>query len=122
VEWQEGGKKDGNQFPPNNKLVQEWEGNEENRYPDPDSYKANINYDKEPNEARKNTLKEEILQVINENFTEMVLYMVNENVQETLKKFQNNKNREFEKVQKHVKETIQALYKHQDETKNTINR
>jgi hypothetical protein len=32
-------KKDGNHYPPNNKLVQETEGNEENRYPDPDSNK-----------------------------------------------------------------------------------
>jgi hypothetical protein len=55
-----------------------------------------INYAKEPNETHKNNLKEEKLQVLNENFIEMVLDMVNPNVQETLKKFQNNKNREFE--------------------------
>jgi hypothetical protein len=54
--------------PPNNKLAQEQEGNEENRHSDPDSNKTKINYAKEPNEAHKNTLKEEILQVINENF------------------------------------------------------
>jgi flagellar basal body rod protein FlgG len=35
-----------------------------------------INYAKEPNEAHKNNLKEEILQVINENFIEMILDMV----------------------------------------------
>jgi hypothetical protein len=58
-----------------------------------------INYAKEPNEAHKNTLKEEILQAINENFIEMILDVVNQNVQETLKKFQDNKNREFEKAQ-----------------------
>jgi hypothetical protein len=81
-------KKEGNHFPPNNKLVQELEGNEENRYPDSDSNKTKINYAKEPNEAHKNTLKEEILQVINENFIEMTLDVVNQNVQETLKKFQ----------------------------------
>jgi hypothetical protein len=57
-----------------------------------------INYAKEPNEAHKNNLKEEILQVL-ENFIEMILDMVNQNVQDTLKKFQENKNREFEKVQ-----------------------
>jgi hypothetical protein len=34
--------------------------------------------------------------------------MVNENVQETLKKFQDNKNREFEKAQEQIKETIEA--------------
>jgi uncharacterized membrane protein YcgQ (UPF0703/DUF1980 family) len=78
-------KKDGNHFPPNNKLVQEPEANEENRSPDPDSNKTKINYDKEPNEAQKNILKEDILQVINENFIEMILDMVNQNVQETLR-------------------------------------
>jgi hypothetical protein len=50
-----------------------------------------INYAKEPNEAHKNTLKEEILQVFKENFIEMILDMVNQNVQEMLKKFQDNK-------------------------------
>jgi hypothetical protein len=33
-------KKEGNHFPPNNKLVHEPEGNEQNRYPDPDSNKT----------------------------------------------------------------------------------
>jgi hypothetical protein len=80
-------KKEGIQFPLNNKLVQEPEGNEENRYSYPDSNKTKINYAKEPNEAHKNNLKEEILQVINENFIEMIWDMVNQNVQETLKKF-----------------------------------
>jgi hypothetical protein len=56
-----------------------------------------INSAKEPNEAHKNNLKEEILQVLNENYIEMILDMVNQNVQETLKKFQYNKNMEFEK-------------------------
>jgi hypothetical protein len=48
--------------------------------------------------------------------------MVNHNVQETLKKFQDNKNREFEKAQEEIKKTIQALYKDQIETRNTINK
>jgi hypothetical protein len=43
--------------------------------------KKNINYAKEPNEEHKNTLKEEIVQIINENFIEMLLDMVNQNVQ-----------------------------------------
>jgi hypothetical protein len=104
-------KKERNHFSPNNKLVQEPEGNEEHRYPDPDSNKKKINYAKEPNEAHKNNLKEEILQVIYENFIEMILDTVNQNVQETLKKFQNNKTREFEKAQEQIKEKIEALYK-----------
>jgi hypothetical protein len=54
-------KKEGNHFPPNNTLVWKPEANEENRYPDPDPNKTKINYAKEPNEAHKNTLKEEIL-------------------------------------------------------------
>jgi hypothetical protein len=48
----------------------------------------------------------------------MMLDMVNQNLQETLKKFQDNKNGELEKAQKEIKETTQALYKHQSETKN----
>jgi hypothetical protein len=60
--------KQGNQFPHSKKLVKESEGNEENRYSDLDSNKMKINYAKEPNEAHKNNLKEEILQVINEHF------------------------------------------------------
>jgi hypothetical protein len=87
-------KRDGNHssLPPTNKLVQDLEGNEENGYPDPDSNKIKINYTKEPNEAHKNNLKEEILKVINENFIEMLLDMVNQNAQEALNEFQDNKN------------------------------
>jgi hypothetical protein len=77
-------KKEGKQSPPSNKLVQEPEGNEENRCSDPDSNKTKINYAKEPNKAHKNNLKEDILQVLNENFIKMILNMVNKNVQETL--------------------------------------
>jgi hypothetical protein len=113
-------KKDGNHFPPNNKLV-ETEGNEEDRCPDPDSKKTKRNSAKEPNKAHKNKLKEEILQIINENFIEMILNMVKQNVQEKLKKFQDNKNKEYEKTQEQIKETIEALYKHQNAIRNTIN-
>jgi hypothetical protein len=111
-------KKDGNHFLPNNKLVQEPKGKEENRYQDSNSNKTKIYYAKEPNEAHKNTWREEILEEINENFIEMILDMVNQNVQETLKKFQDNKNKEYEKKQEQIKETIKALYKQQSETKN----
>jgi hypothetical protein len=48
-------------LPSKNKLIQDSEGNEENKYPDPDSNKTKIYYTKEHNEANKNTLKEEIL-------------------------------------------------------------
>jgi hypothetical protein len=40
-----------------------------------------INYAKEPNEAHKNNVKEDILKVLNENFLEMILDMVNQNVE-----------------------------------------
>jgi hypothetical protein len=115
-------KKQGNQFPHSKTLVHEPEGNEENGYSDPHSNKMKINYAKEPNEAHKNNLKEHILQVLNENFIEMILDIDNQNVQETLKKFQDKKNREFEKAKEEIKETIEALYKHQSETENTINK
>jgi chromosome segregation ATPase len=115
-------KKQGNQFPHSKKLVQEPEGNEQNRYSDPDSNKMKVNYAKEPNEAHKNNLKEDIVQVLNENFIEMILGTVNQNVQETLKKFKDNKKREYEKAKEEIKETIEALYEHQSETENMINK
>jgi hypothetical protein len=43
-------------------------------------------------------LKEEILQVIDENLIEMLLDRGNQNVQEALKKFQDNKNKEYTKT------------------------
>jgi hypothetical protein len=52
----------------------------------------------------------------------MILDKVNQNVQETLKKLQDNKNREFEKTKEEIKETIEALYKHQSERENTMNK
>jgi molecular chaperone DnaK (HSP70) len=115
-------KRDGNHSPHKNNLIHDSEGNEENGYPVPDSNKTKINYAKEPNETHKDTLKEEILQVITENFMEMLLDMVNQNVQEALKKFQDNKNKEHEKTQKQINELIGALNKHQSETENIINR
>jgi hypothetical protein len=66
--------------------------------PRSDSNKLKINYVKKPNEAHKNTLKEEILQVINENFIEMMLDMVNQNVQETTR---NSKTTKIENLRKH---------------------
>jgi hypothetical protein len=95
---------------------------EENRYSDPDSNKMKINYAKVPNETHKNNLKEDILQVLNENFIEMILDMVNQNVQETIKKFQDKKNRQFEKAKEEIQETTETLYKHQSETENMTNK
>jgi hypothetical protein len=63
-----------------------------------------------------------MLQVINESFIQEILDIVNQNVQQTLKKFQDKKNGEFEKAQEQIKETIEVLYKHQREMKNKINK
>jgi hypothetical protein len=79
-----------------------------------------MNYAKEHNEAH-NTLKEEIMQVITKKFMEMLLDMVNKDIQEALKKFQDNKSKEYEKTQKQINEFIGALNKYQNETENTIN-
>jgi polyhydroxyalkanoate synthesis regulator phasin len=115
-------KRKGNHFASKNNFIQDSEVNEENGYPAPDANKRKIKYSKEPSIVHKNTLKEEILQVITENFGEILLDMVNQNVQEVLKKFQDNKNKEYEKKQKQINELIGALNKHQSETENTINR
>jgi hypothetical protein len=69
-------KKDGNHSPLQNNLIQDSEGNEENKYPVPSSNKTKINDANECNDAHKNIFKEEILQVINENFMDMLLDMV----------------------------------------------
>jgi paraquat-inducible protein B len=53
---------------------------------------------------------------------EILLDKVNQNVQEALKKFQNNKSKEYENTKKQISELIGALNKYQSETENTINR
>jgi hypothetical protein len=79
-------KRDVNHSPPKNNLIQDSEGNE-NGYPVLDSNNTKINDTKEPNNVHKNTLKEELIQVITESFMDMILDMVNQNIQEALKKF-----------------------------------
>jgi hypothetical protein len=91
-------KKYGNHSPPNSKLIQEPEGNEENGYQDSDSNKTKRNYTKQPNEAHKNILKEEILQLVNDNFIEMILDMVKQNIQEALR---NSKTTTTKNMRKH---------------------
>jgi methionyl-tRNA synthetase len=102
-------------------LIQDSEGNEEIGYPVLNTNKTQINDSKEHNDVHKNKLKEDILQVI-KNFMDMILDMVNQNVQEAIKKFQDTKNKEYEKTQKQINEIIGAINKHQSETENTINR
>jgi hypothetical protein len=58
VEWWEDKKGKESILPQKKKLAQESQENEKNRSPDPDSNKTKTKYDKEPNEAHKNTLKE----------------------------------------------------------------
>jgi hypothetical protein len=106
--WRTGG----NHSPHKNDLIQDSEGNKENRYPVPDSNKTEVNDTKESNGAHKNNLKEEILQVITEKFTEMLLVMVNQNAQEALKKFQDTKKKEYEMTQIQINELIGTLNKH----------
>jgi hypothetical protein len=48
--------------------------------------------------------------------------MVNQNIQEALKIFQDNKNKQYEKTQKQINEITEALNKHQTEAETTINR
>jgi paraquat-inducible protein B len=52
----------------------------------------------------------------------MLLEKVIQNVQEALKKFQDRKNKEYEKIQKQISELRGALNKYQSETGSTINR
>jgi hypothetical protein len=81
-----------------------------------------INATKEPSDAHKNTLKEESLQEITENFMKKILDMANQNVQDALKKFQDTKNKEHKKTWQQINELRDGLNKHQSETKNTTKR
>jgi hypothetical protein len=47
---------------------------------------------------------------------EIIQDKVNQNGQEALKKFEDTKNKEYEKTQKEINEIIGALNKHQSET------
>jgi hypothetical protein len=85
--------RDGNHSPQKNNLIQDSEGDEENEHPVPDPQQNKENDTKEPSDAHKNILKEEILQVITENFMEKILDAVNQSVQDALKKFQDTKNK-----------------------------
>jgi hypothetical protein len=102
-------KKDGNHSSPQNNLIQDSEGNEENGYSVPASNQTKIKYAKKSKETHKNILKEEILQVITENFMEPLLDMVNQKVQEALKKLQDAKSEDNEKTQKQINELIVAF-------------
>jgi hypothetical protein len=92
-------KRNRNHFFPKNNLIQDSEGKEENRYPVRDSNKTKINDTTEHNDVHKNILKEEILQIITENFKELILETVNQNVHEALKKFQDTKNKDYKKTE-----------------------
>jgi ElaB/YqjD/DUF883 family membrane-anchored ribosome-binding protein len=48
--------------------------------------------------------------------------MVNQNIHKALKKFQDSKNKIYEKTQKQINELIEVLNKYQSETENTKNR
>jgi membrane-associated HD superfamily phosphohydrolase len=63
-----------------------------------------------------------MLNVVTENFMEMILDVVKQNIENAPKKFQDTKNKEYEKTRKEINEFIGALNKHQSETENTINR
>jgi uncharacterized protein involved in exopolysaccharide biosynthesis len=53
---------------------------------------------------------------------EILLDMVNQNVQEALRKFQENKNKDYENTQKQVNELIGVLNKYQSKAESTTNR
>jgi hypothetical protein len=111
--------RDGNHSLQKNNSIQDSVGNEENGYPVSGLNEAMINVTKEPSDMHIKTFKE-ILEAITEKFMEKTLYTANQNVQDALKKFQDNKNKEHEKTQKQINEQREDFKKHQSETKDTI--
>jgi hypothetical protein len=65
-------RRDGKHSPKQSNLIQDSEGNEENGYSVPGPNKTMVNNTKEPSDAHENTLKEEILQEITENFMKIL--------------------------------------------------
>jgi hypothetical protein len=63
-------KRGGDHSSQKNNLTQDSERSEENGYPVPDPNKTKINSTEETINAHKNTLKEEIMELITENFME----------------------------------------------------
>jgi hypothetical protein len=110
-----GRRRDGNHSLQKNNSVQNSVGNEENGHPVPD---LKINVTKESSDTHKKTLKAEI----SEKFMKKILDMVNQNVQDTLKKFQDTKNKDYEMAQKQIQEFRGEFNKYQSETKYTIKR
>jgi hypothetical protein len=53
---------------------------------------------------------------------EKIQDVVNQNVQDVLKKYQDTKNKDYEKTQKQINEVRGAINKHQSETENSIER
>jgi hypothetical protein len=82
----------------------------------PDPNKAMINVTMDSSYAHKKTLKEEIPKM----FMKKVLDVVNQNVKNALKKFQDTKNKEHEKIQKQINKLREDFIKYQSETKDTI--
>jgi hypothetical protein len=108
-------KRDENHSPHKNKVIQDLEQNEENRYADPDSNKTKINNTKEPYEAHKNTQKGEILQKweFHRDDTRHHQPKCTGGTQSIPRQ----QNQEYEKTQKKINEIIEGLNKHQTETK-----
>jgi hypothetical protein len=73
-------RRDGNHTPQQHNSIEDSVRNEENEYPVPDPKKTIINVTKEPSDAHRKILKEEILEEITEKFMEKILDMVNHNV------------------------------------------
>jgi hypothetical protein len=92
--------RDGNLIPQKKNSIEDSVGNEGNGYTVPDHNKTMINVTEEPSDIHKKTLKEGILEEITEKLMEKIPDMVNQNVQDTLKKFQDTKNKNMTRYRK----------------------
>jgi hypothetical protein len=77
------------------------------QFPDPN--KTMINVTEMPSDAHEKNLKKEILEEISEKDMKKILDLVNQKVEDTLKNFQDTKNKEHEKTQKQINELKEDL-------------
>jgi hypothetical protein len=95
TKWSDGKKNGWKPLFSKNNSIQYSVRKEESGYPVPDPNKTMVNVTKEPSDAHKKPLKDEIYEEITEKFMEKILDMVNQNIQVVLKKFQNTKNKKM---------------------------
>jgi flagellar capping protein FliD len=94
-----------------NNSIEDLVGNEENKYPVPDTNRMVINITNELNDIHKKSLKEELTDELFETLMEKLQETVKQNVQNEVNQYQDSTNKKLEKTQKQLNETKETIKK-----------